>query len=331
MGQVHLLFANKSYDTSKQVLTENQIVIGYGYAMSAKRYVVYKVVNRGEGFIYHLIDIETKAFMQTDLPRPLREKYGIGMYYNDETPEFMDAFEVLMLRSEAEYKAKAQQEEEQQKRERNEQLKAIGRERLQKLIPEDAKAIIVAKLRENESDPMTDYYGYSTKRTVILGFSTHTRDIFSEMRKYAANCEETAYLAEANEKYEHREKYSMGAGYYLGKSKYSGWIIEKVRLSSNREQNIENYALVAGEESNICVKAQRSNNNVSEAITGDFIIVDYSEKAIAVFGDTRSVKEELKAFGGRFNPKLTHEGDRKAGWIFQKSKEQELRNLLTHK
>jgi hypothetical protein len=38
MAQVHLLFANKSYDTSKQVLTENQIVIGYGYAMSERHY-----------------------------------------------------------------------------------------------------------------------------------------------------------------------------------------------------------------------------------------------------------------------------------------------------
>jgi hypothetical protein len=37
------------------------------------------------------------------------------------------------------------------------------------------------------------------------------------------------------------------------------------------------------------------------------------------------------AMGGRFNPKLNHEGAKKAGWIFQKSKEQELKNLLTVK
>jgi hypothetical protein len=35
--------------------------------------------------------------------------------------------------------------------------------------------------------------------------------------------------------------------------------------------------------------------------------------------------------GGRFNPKLTHEGEKKAGWIFSKSKENELNNLLTFK
>jgi len=65
--------------------------------------------------------------------------------------------------------------------------------------------------------------------------------------------------------------------------------------------------------------------------TTDFLIVDYSQKALAIFGDTRPMKEKLKALGGRFNPKLTHEGTKKAGWIFSKSKEQELRNLLNIK
>jgi hypothetical protein len=43
------------------------------------------------------------------------------------------------------------------------------------------------------------------------------------------------------------------------------------------------------------------------------------------------VKDLLKALGGRFNPKLTHEGGKRAGWIFSKSKEQEIKNLLTVK
>lgn len=57
-------------------------------------------------------------------------------------------------------------------------------------------------------------------------------------------------------------------------------------------------------------------------------IVDYSEKALAVFGDTKPIKEELSALGGRFNPKLTYEGEKKAGWIFSKSKREQLEKLL---
>ena len=47
------------------------------------------------------------------------------------------------------------------------------------------------------------------------------------MRKHAANFEGTAYLAENDKEYEHRENYSMGDGMYLGHNKYSGWTISK--------------------------------------------------------------------------------------------------------
>lgn len=56
-------------------------------------------------------------------------------------------------------------------------------------------------------------------------------------------------------------------------------------------------------------------------------IVDYSEKSIAVFGDTRPIKDELKALGGRFNPRLTYEGERRTGWIFPTSKRSDIEAL----
>lgn len=57
---------------------------------------------------------------------------------------------------------------------------------------------------------------------------------------------------------------------------------------------------------------------------GKLQIVDYSEKAIAVIGDTKSVKDELKALGGKFNFRLTCG----AGWIFSKTKESEIRKIF---
>ena len=169
----------------------------------------------------------------------------------------------------------------------------------------DAKAVIVAVARQNESDTMTDYFAYKSTKTVVLAFSTTDRNMFAEMRKAAlffeptqcygpgkgsfriVDCFQTEegydrslrfdrdpvsqeYLAFSTEEeaqakideimelkasqegmswddpnrvyigihgnlevigdidnIEHRENYSMGAGYYLGESKYSGWIIEK--------------------------------------------------------------------------------------------------------
>lgn len=57
-------------------------------------------------------------------------------------------------------------------------------------------------------------------------------------------------------------------------------------------------------------------------------IVDYSEKAIAVFGDTKSIKEELKALGGKFNHALKNNGEKRAGWIFPKKQADKVRALL---
>jgi hypothetical protein len=203
MSNVFLLGANQSYDTSKQIVAKNQVIQMNGY--HDDRYVVYDIVHGNRGVSYELINLRTREFGQCDLIRPLSQKFGIGYYYDDANPEFMDAFEVLVLQNEAEYKAKADREEQQRQQERVEQLKSVGRERLQTLIPADAKAVIIAEQHEDDSDSQTDYFDCHTTRTVILGFSTHTKDLFSEMRKYAANFAETAHLAEADEKYEHRE------------------------------------------------------------------------------------------------------------------------------
>jgi hypothetical protein len=53
-------------------------------------------------------------------------------------------------------------------------------------------------------------------------------------------------------------------------------------------------------------------------------LVEYSAKAVAVFGDTKTIKDELKAMGGKFNARLTLNGKKFAGWIFSKSQEQQL-------
>lgn len=102
----------------------------------------------------------------------------------------------------------------------------------QERIPSWAKAVIVAELVEDQSDSMTDYFASTTKRVVYLGFSKHTRDLFPELRKFAATFPETAHLATAPDSAEHREKYSMGAGYYLksGFRHSNGWKVRKMRL-----------------------------------------------------------------------------------------------------
>jgi len=130
-----------------------------------------------------------------------------------------------------------------------------GKKLYDNLKPVTAKAIIIAEYEIDDCDSMTDYYNTKTGDQMILAWSNHTRDIFSEMRKAAAKFTETKHLAtatdvnrngekltESNKSWwhpadEHREKYSMGAGYYLKSShRYSsGWTVNKMTLGHYME------------------------------------------------------------------------------------------------
>lgn len=72
---------------------------------------------------------------------------------------------------------------------------------------------------------------------------------------------------------------------------------------------------------------KQEQNQTAEEI-GAFKIVDYSEKAFAVVGDTREIKDTLKQHGGRFNSSLTVGGSKVAGWIFSKKSIDAVRNAL---
>ena len=185
----------------------------------------------------------------------------------------------------------------------------LFRDEVSQKIPAWAKAVIIAEHDINRSDIQTDYFGHCTDRILILAWSKHTRDLFSEMRKAADKTPETAHLGsgkgvfiprvilgadiygsgerywkgtyshwhyelqrDANgmlytfgtkpeaegfiaekgkpdskrfdgvvvpfewcieeSKIEHREKYSMGSGYYLkyGSSDSTGWKVRKQKL-----------------------------------------------------------------------------------------------------
>lgn len=72
------------------------------------------------------------------------------------------------------------------------------------------------------------------------------------------------------------------------------------------------------------IKTALSEQLEETDVAPTYQIIDYSEKAIALVGDTKAIKEQLKQLGGRFNPKLSCG----AGWIFSKKKEDELRAML---
>jgi hypothetical protein len=56
--------------------------------------------------------------------------------------------------------------------------------------------------------------------------------------------------------------------------------------------------------------------------------IRYSDKAFAIFGDTKPLKDKLKEMGCKFNPFLKYNGEPRKGWIVSAKKEQLVREFL---
>lgn len=63
----------------------------------------------------------------------------------------------------------------------------------------------------------------------------------------------------------------------------------------------------------------------AEAVTGKVQVIAYSEKSIAVIGDTYPIKDKLRELGGKFNKFLTCG----AGWVFPMNKLEDLKTALS--
>lgn len=128
-------------------------------------------------------------------------------------------------------KAKMKQAQEERRRALREaaQAESDWRDSIRDKVPADAQAVIIAEYELDNCDSQSDYFDTKTAKTVILAFSTKTREDFREMRKAALNYAATEGLATAPKGAEHREKYSMGKGYYLkdGNCYSTGWLIRK--------------------------------------------------------------------------------------------------------
>jgi hypothetical protein len=309
---------------------------GYGQdEQGHERLAVYEI----EGSRYKTVNLETLTLSTEEHIRPIEEKFGIGIYYKKgdviEVNEVKAAVAAARVKVELKEKADKEQREAAQI-ERSEKIKK-GAEIIN-AIPEGVSHAIVANLMEDDSDIQSDYFASHSTQTVFLAFSKHGRDLFDEMRKAAANCpiEEINKYSVKPEKPEgenefwtpedeHREKYSMGSGYYLGSQYRSGWEISKTNIDGRSLEALQ----IAAAEGRYFIPEQSEQTEVKnyspvEVKAGTVQIIDYSEKAIAVIGDTKPIKDKLKELGGRFNFRLSCG----AGWIFPKTKLTELQSAL---
>lgn len=94
--------------------------------------------------------------------------------------------------------------------------------------------------------------------------------------------------------------------------------------------NMRQRMVVAGNSDNVCIENPAPVQTAAPETVADarVEIVEYSAKSIAVFGDTKPLRDTLRDLNGLFRAYLTHDGTRCAGWIFSKRREQEVRSAL---
>lgn len=136
---------------------------------------------------------------------------------------------------------------------------------LRPLVPANCVAFIVAELHVDDSDRMSDYFNYKTVRKVLLGWSTTDRNNFAEFRRAARNFPAVEFLADCEKEFEHRENYSGGAGYYLGKSKYDGWVIKKTY--NDKLEHLVNYLASEADIADCIITPSEQTQIISEGKT----------------------------------------------------------------
>lgn len=183
---------------------------------------------------------------------------------------------------------------------------------------------ITRKYQSGHFDGMTDMYEYSNTREDLpqSKYVQTRREITEEINTIVFEGLEKVFAegTPADELRRYAYKIIQNSAIPVGaivtgleKAKQSGLIEEcySLKISLDETQRPQ--------------PKETPNFEAVEVPAGEIQIIDYSAKAIAVIGETKPIKDKLKELGGKFNFNLSCG----AGWIFPKTKLEELQNFLS--
>lgn len=90
--------------------------------------------------------------------------------------------------------------------------------------------------------------------------------------------------------------------------------LEKEQVKQQLKNNFNN------QEQEVEVQQQTPKLNIE--------IVEYSEKALALFGDTYQIKDKLKELGAHYNARLKYKSGIKPGWVISKKKKEQVEQII---
>ena len=248
--------------------------------------------------------------------RPISEKFGIGFYYDLDAPratdeEISQAIERAnnFLKEEEEEKNRA---EEESTRAREEVIKKYGKTFDQPSGEYITDAVLVAKHIRQDLASAFPGQKFSVRKADYSTINIEWED--------GPTKEEVEQIAGKHERICVRDRWNDDLWDH-NDTAFTSVFGGVDYLFYDRETAPENRGI------SLYTKPEPKQNKTTKAETIEakgLQIIDYSEKAIAIVGETRAIKETLKNLGGRFNSHLSCG----AGWIFSKAKEATLREAL---
>ena len=247
--------------------------------------------------------------------RPISEKFGIGFYYDLDAPRATDE-EIAQAIERANKFIKEREEEknraeEESKRAREEVLKEYGAIFDQPSGKYMTDAVLVAKHIRQDLANAFPGQKFSVRKTDYSTIHVEWKD--------GPTREEVEQITGKHERICSRDRWNDDLWEH-NDTAFTSVFGGVDYIFYYRETAPEN------REISLYTKPEPKQSEPAKAIkTKGIQLINYSEKAVAIIGDTRAIKDTLKTLGGRFNAHLTCG----AGWIFSKSKEATLRNALS--
>ena len=247
--------------------------------------------------------------------RPISEKFGIGFYYDLDAPRATDE-EIAQAIERANKFIKEREEEknraeEESKRAREDVQKKYGAIFDQPSGKYMTDAVLVAKHIRQDLANAFPGQKFSVRKTDYSTIHVEWKD--------GPTREEVEQITGKHERICSRDRWNADLWEH-NDTAFTSVFGGVDYIFYYRETAPEN------REISLYTKPEPKQSEPAKAIkTKGIQLINYSEKAVAIIGDTRAIKDTLKTLGGRFNAHLTCG----AGWIFSKAKASTLRKALS--
>ena len=247
--------------------------------------------------------------------RPISEKFGIGFYYDLNAPRATDE-EINQAIERANQFLKEVEEEKKREEEKRRQAREEVIKKYDKIFDRPSEkygtdAVLVAKHIRQDLANAFPGQKFSVRKTDYSTIHIEWKD--------GPTREEVEQIAGKHERNCTRDRWNDDLWDH-NDTAFTSVFGGVDYIFYDRETAPENTNV------SLYTKPEPKQSEPAKAIKTEGIqIINYSEKAIAIIGETRAIKDTLKTLGGRFNAHLTCG----AGWIFSKAKETTLRNALS--